>query len=79
MSEIKTHLGEQVDKSLADLLSSTEALGHAKGSFETAQRIITILEETAKLLTDEGLTHNAAGINVAIKMIGGVFVAKPHN
>ena len=77
MSEIKTSMGEPIDKALNDLLVTTEALGYQRGTYDTIIRIVTVLEETADLLEDEGLKHNAAGIRVAIKMIGGIYVVKP--
>ena len=77
MSEVKTHMGEPIDKALNDLLVTTEALGYQRGTYDTIIRIVTVLEETADLLEDEGLKHNAAGIRVAIKMIGGIYVVKP--
>ena len=77
MSEIKTSMGEPIDKALNDLLVTTEALGYQRGTYDTIIRMMTVLEETADLLETEGLKHNAAGIRVAIKMIGGIYVVKP--
>ena len=78
MSEVKTHMGEPVDKALNDLLVTTEALGYQRGTYDTIKRMMTVLEETADILDTEGLKHNAAGIRVAMKMIGGIYVAKPN-
>jgi hypothetical protein len=78
MTQITTHLGVDVDKSLNDLLVTTESLGYQRGTYDTIKRMMTVLEETADLLDAEGLKHNAAGIRVAMKMIGGIYVAKPH-
>lgn len=77
MSEIKTHLGTDIDKSLNDLLVTTETLGFEKGKLHTINRVCVLLDNLITTLEESHENEAAAGLRVALKAIGGIYVVKP--
>jgi hypothetical protein len=77
MSEIKTSMGAEVDTALNDLLVTTESLGYQKGCHATIQRVCTLMDGLITTLEESHENEAAAGLRVALKAIGGIYVVKP--
>ena len=77
MSEIKTHMGAEIDKELNDLLVTTESLGYQKGCYATIQRVCVLMDGLITTLEESHENEAAAGLRVALKAIGGIYVVKP--